>query len=315
MSKEIQATKQTFATHTEFTYGLQSCLFFLACAWGIGINTAFAQTVDATHTSSESPSFLAAAWYLPDEPLLGFVEIPAGPFPMGSNPLIDPMAFENERWSESRRQGAVDIPAYYMARYETTLAQYQVFIDATGYNSAQLSRSEDSALPAAGVSWTDAMAYARWLEREMKSSDTTPVELRSLLQSGWRLTLPNEAEWEKAARGTESRIFPWGNQARKDRANFSSSGPLPVGSFPCPECPYGLRDMSGNVWEWTRSPYQPYPFTSDDDFENLLEDALWVMRGGSFNDVENNARVAVRGAADPAARRPFIGFRLVISSN
>jgi formylglycine-generating enzyme required for sulfatase activity len=73
--------------------------------------------------------------------------------------------------------------------------------------------------------------------------------------------------------------------------------------------------MSGNVWEWTRSPYQPYPLTSDDDFENLAEDALWVMRGGSFNDVENNIRTAVRDAADPGARRPFIGFRLVISSN
>lgn len=234
---------------------------------------------------------------------------------MGSNPLLDPMAFENERWSEARRQGTVDLPAFYMSRYETTLAQFQSFVDATGYNTAQLPQAEDSSLPASGVSWTDALAYARWLEKEMMTSNVTPPELRNLLQSGWRLTLPDEAEWEKAARGAESRIFPWGNQARKDRANYSSSGPLPIGSFSCPECPYGLRDMSGNVWEWTRSPYQPYPFTVDDDFENLSDDALWVMRGGSFNDAENNVRAAVRGAADPAARRPFIGFRLVITSN
>jgi len=264
---------------------------------------------------SDIPSFRASLWFLPDEPLLGFVEIPAGPFPMGSNPLIDPMAFENERWSDSRRQGAVDLSTYYIARFETTVAQFQAFVDATDYSAAQLGEMRDGTLPASGVSWTDALAYARWLEMEMKASPETPAELVKLLQDGWHLTLPDEAQWEKAARGTESRIFPWGNQPRKDRANFSGSGTVPVGSFSCPECPYGLKDMSGNVWEWTRSPYQPYPFTPDDDFENLAEDALWVMRGGSFNDVENNIRTAVRGAADPGARRLFIGFRLVISRN
>lgn len=265
--------------------------------------------------NSESPSFRVTAWHLPDEALLGFVEIPAGPFPMGSNPLIDPMAFENERWSNSRRQGTVELPAYYIARYETTIAQFQSFIEATGYSAAQLGDTTSGDMPVSGVSWTDALAYTHWLDAELKNSPETPSELRALLNNGWRLTLPDEAEWEKAARGTESRIFPWGNQARKDRANYSSGGPVSVGITLCPECPYGLRDMSGNVWEWTRSPYQPYPFTKDDDKANLGEDALWVMRGGSFNDMENNARTAVRGAADPGARRPFIGFRTVISNN
>jgi formylglycine-generating enzyme required for sulfatase activity len=289
------------------------CMFAGGTLWS---GSALAQaTADNAAGNLQSAAFRATAWNLPDEPLLGFTEIPAGSFPMGSNPLIDPMAFENERWSDSRRQGVVELPAYYIARFETTVGQFQAFIDATSYSAAQLDDSGQQNLPASGVSWTDALAYARWLESEMKSSDQTPAELRRLLDIGWHLTLPNEAEWEKAARGTESRIYPWGNQARKDRANFAGSGPVPVGSIPCPECPYGIKDMSGNVWEWTRSPYQPYPFTSDDDFENLAEDALWVMRGGSFNDAENNIRTAVRGAADPGARRPFIGFRLVISSN
>jgi len=88
---------------------------------------------------------------------------------------------------------------------------------------------------------------------------------------------------------------------------------MAVGSFSCPECQFGLMDMSGNVWEWTRSPYQNYPFDSADDRGNLSEDALWIMRGGSYNDEANNARAAVRGAADPGARRPFIGFRVVLS--
>ena len=289
------------------------CMFAGGTLWS---GSALAQaTADNAAGNLQSAAFRATAWNLPDEPLLGFTEIPAGSFPMGSNPLIDPMAFENERWSDSRRQGVVELPAYYIARFETTVGQFQAFIDATSYSAAQLDDSGQQNLPASGVSWTDALAYARWLESEMKSSDQTPAELRRLLDIGWHLTLPNEAEWEKAARGTESRIYPWGNQARKDRANFAGSGPVPVGSIPCPECPYGIKDMSGNVWEWTRSPYQPYPFTSDDDFENLAEDALWVMRGGSFNDAENNIRTAVRGAADPGARRPFIGFRLVISNN
>lgn len=71
--------------------------------------------------------------------------------------------------------------------------------------------------------------------------------------------------------------------------------------------------MSGNVWEWTRSPYQPYPFDSTDEGEGLGADALWVMRGGSFTDPERNVRAAIRGGGDPGARRPFMGFRVAIS--
>ena len=88
---------------------------------------------------------------------------------------------------------------------------------------------------------------------------------------------------------------------------------MPVGSFDCPECPFGLFDMSGNVWEWTRSPYQSYPYDPTDDRENLEIDALWVMRGGSFADPARNVRAAIRGGGDPGVRRPFMGFRLVLS--
>ena len=88
---------------------------------------------------------------------------------------------------------------------------------------------------------------------------------------------------------------------------------MPVGSYRCDDCPYGLADMSGNVWEWTRSPYQPYPFTADDDSNSLRDDALWVMRGGSFVDPERNIRTGTRGGGDPGARRPFMGFRVALS--
>jgi formylglycine-generating enzyme required for sulfatase activity len=73
--------------------------------------------------------------------------------------------------------------------------------------------------------------------------------------------------------------------------------------------------MSGNVWEWTRSPYQPYPYDPTDDARTTGEDALWVMRGGSFNDAEQMARGSARGAADPGVRRAFIGFRIVLTPN
>lgn len=124
---------------------------------------------------------------------------------------------------------------------------------------------------------------------------------------------PSEAQWEKAARGTDGRIYPWGNEPRSDRAVFATRGTAPVGSKDCPECPYGLADMAGNVWEWTRSPYQPYPYDEADDREGLDTEALWVMRGGAFNDTERNVRAAGRGGADPGARRPFIGFRIVLT--
>ena len=71
--------------------------------------------------------------------------------------------------------------------------------------------------------------------------------------------------------------------------------------------------MSGNVWEWTRSPYQRYPYDPTDEREDLDADALWVMRGGHFGDPERYVRAAIRGGADPGARRAFIGFRVVVS--
>jgi len=263
--------------------------------------------------AQNEPTFDPTAWHLPDEALLGFVEIPEGPFAMGSDPRVDRMAFANERWSNFMRQGNVNLPMFYIQRYEVTTAQYRAFANATGYLADPQSLAQADIYPAAFVSWTDALAYARWLQSELASSSQTPATIRQLLNEGWKITLASEAQWEKAARGTEGNIFPWGNQPDASKANINSAASDPVGDQGCSDCAYGLADMSGNLFEWTRSPYQPYPYTSEDDRDNLMEDALWVIRGGSFNDQINNARAAVRGAADPGARRNFIGFRLVLS--
>lgn len=220
------------------------------------------------------------------------VVIPAGEFLMGSDSAADP----------------VDLDVFYIARHETTVAQFRAFVGATNFRVDPKALEGEPELPVGNVSWPDALAYCRWLETTLRESPHAPAELARRLGEGWHVSLPSEAEWEKAARGTDGRIFPWGNEPRRDRANYRSTSRVPVGSFPCPECPFGLADMSGNVWELTRSPFDEASGNVD-----LDADALFVMRGGSYADSEENVRAAVRGGADPGVRRPFIGFRVVIT--
>jgi formylglycine-generating enzyme required for sulfatase activity len=290
----------------------------------LGILYPFAQSVaEAEVADSPLPTggpadlsrFRADAWFLPDELLLGFVHVPGGPFHMGSDPAVDSKAFDNERWSQTAPQGTVEVPDFYIGRYEVTVAQYRAFTEATGHTVSDSTLAAPADHPAVGVTWPDALAYVRWLQKELTASSATPPELRRLLTEGWKVTLPTEAEWEKAARGTDGRIYPWGNEPNPARANFASQSLRPVGSYECAECAYGLADMSGNAWEWTRSPYQPLPYDATDDREGLEADALWVMRGGSFADPPELVRAAIRGGADPGVRRwgEFIGFRLALT--
>ena len=199
------------------------------------------------------------AWYLPDEPLLGFVKIPAGTFTMGSNPALDRLAYENERWSSARRQGSVELADFYIGKFEVTLAQFWNYAQENPTLADKIPADVPGNIPITNITWPEALGYARWLQGKMESSPNTPEELRSYLASGARISLPSEAEWEKAARGTDGRLFPWGNMPSMEFANYDSSIPLPVGSKPCDQCAFGLQDMSGNVWELTRSPLQAYP--------------------------------------------------------
>jgi formylglycine-generating enzyme required for sulfatase activity len=281
----------------------------------IETESAAAPSLPPIGETASAQRFRADAFYLPDEPLLGFVEIPGGRFVMGSDPSVDRTAFENERWSAERFQGNVDLPAYLIGRYEVTVAQFRAFVEATRHEADRRALSGPSDHPVTYVSWADALSYARWLEETLIAFPETPPELRRLLEEGWRLSLPDEAQWEKAARGTDGRIFPWGNAPREACANFGAGAIMPVGAFQHAGCGTALADMSGNVWELTRSAYQPYPFDPDDDWDELDTDALIVMRGGSFRDAASNVRAAVRGGVDPGARREFIGFRLALSSD
>ena len=290
---------------------------FIVATWGaLYISQSLSET-DATERDApiaDVAGFSRDAWFLPDDDLLGFVEIPAGPFVMGSDPAVDSLAFELEAWGAGRVQGIVELPVFFIGRYEVTVAQFARFARSAGYRpveEATLHQPLDH--PVTSVTWTDALAYTRWLDATLRESESTPPELARRLEEGWRVSLPTEAQWEKAARGGDARIYPWGNEPSADHANFRSRGTTPVGSFDCPGCAHGLADMSGNVWEFTRSPYQPYPYDASDDADDIESAALWVMRGGSFGDPEQHIRVANRGGVDPGARETFIGFRLVIS--
>ncbi len=270
-------------------------------------------SLPSTQVSADSLRFRGDAWFLPDEELLGFVEVPAGPFLMGSDPDLDPLAFGNEHWADTGGRASVDVPTFYIGRYETTVAQFRAFVEETGYRGDPAAAAGRGDQPVSAVSWTDALSYARWMDAQLRASPDVPAQLVRVLGEGWQITLPTEVQWEKAARGSDGRIYPWGDEPRPDRANFMSGGVEPVGNRPCPECPYGLADMAGNVWEWTRTPFEATPYDLEAAPRDLREDALWVMRGGSFADQAQNVRTAVRGGADPGARRPFIGFRLAIS--
>ena len=256
--------------------------------------------------------------YLPADSMLGFVEIPSGVFVMGSDPGRDSLSFNVEWWGNGRVQGQPDVPTFFLSRYEVTVAQYAAFVNASGHpvlDPQAVQGSPDH--PVTWVAWTDAIAYAGWLDQELRAraeQGTIPNTLGDLLRNGWRVSLPDEAQWEKAARGIDGRIYPWGDTPEPEYANYRARSTTPVGAFSCPRCAHGLSDMGGNVWEWTVSPYQPYPFRESDDGETLRSEALWVMRGGGFSDSEQMIRSANRGGADPGARRPFIGFRVALVS-
>ena len=141
---------------------------------------------------------------------------------------------------------------------------------------------------------------------------------RRVREHGWWVTLPSELEWEKSARGgLRDSIFSWDNEPDPNLANYDESGigdTSTVGCFPANG--FGLYDMIGSVWEWTRTHYSSYPYRADDGSEELKADdrILRVVRGGSWSGGRAGARCAFRSGSHPGSRRSGFGFRVVLRS-
>ena len=269
------------------------------------------------------PRFRQDAWYLPGEPLLGFAEIPEGSFLMGSDKGRDPDAYDDEL-----PQHEVALPTYYMARCPVTVAQFRSFVEDSGHEpSDRDSLGGVANHPVVWVSWYDAIAYCEWLTERLKKWDETPEPLAGLLhRDEWVVRLPTEAEWEKAARGPDGHVFPWGDEADPNRANYGDTSigtTSAVGCFPGGASPYGVLDMSGNVWEWTLSLWGEdlakadfgYPYQPNDGREDIGagRDVVRVLRGGAFYHSQNYVRCAYRYRYNPYYRYDYDGFRIVVA--
>ena len=240
-----------------------------------------------------------------------YVYVPPGPFTLGStdvrvsnlNEADGSQAFDVELAEQE-----IALPGYFIARSPVTQSDYAAFAGATGrevpfldddysrpYNWDRERRTHPEGRaehPVVLVSWYDAQAYCQWL--------------------GGRL--PSEAEWEKAARGTDRREWPWGNVWQPGRCNSSEAGlgsTTPVGRFsPAGDSPCGAMDMAGNVWEWCGSLYRDYPYDARDGREDLAAEGRRTMRGGAFGLNRNKVRCAFRNRATPDDRGFTIGFRV-----
>ena len=235
------------------------------------------------------------------EPELIFIR--AGRFTMGSDKTRDPQAFDREL-----PQHQVYVGNFYIAKYPVTNAEYKRFVDTTGHREPYHWQSEDHELfrgadqPVVCVNWRDANAYCQWLSR----------------MTGKSYRLPTEAEWEKAARGPDRQIYPWGNQWDAKRCNTPEGGPArttPVAQYsPQGDSPYGVADMAGNVWEWTRSLYGGYPYDPKDGREDPVASGARTLRGGSWLTPPRGARVSFRGDSLPDDFLDLIGFRVCVAA-
>jgi len=217
--------------------------------------------------------------------------VPAGEFTMGS-----------DQQGDEKPMHQVTLESFFAEKYPVTNALYARFIEAGGYENEQwwtragwewarrMGRTQPAfwddekwnrpEYPVVGVTWYEAWAYAHWAGRRLLT----------------------EAEWEKAARGADGRAYPWGDEFDGEKCNVGtgkmfgqSGGTTPVGQYsPAGDSPYGCVDMAGNVWEWTSSLYQPYPYRADDGRESVEVQGDRVERGGSWFNALPYARCAVR---------------------
>jgi formylglycine-generating enzyme required for sulfatase activity len=232
------------------------------------------------------------------------VYVPAGEFLMGSDKTKDSQAFDNEL-----PQHTVYLDAFWIDQTEVTNAEYAGCAasgqctppheTSSSNRSSYYGNSQFDSYPVINMDWSQATAYCAWAGRR----------------------LPSEAEWEKAARGTDSRIYPWGNDISCNQSNYwgkdggCKGDTSRVGSYPSGASPYGALDMAGNVWEWVNdwfgsSYYQNSPARNPGGPDSGTSH---VLRGGSWNINVRLVRSAYRSDYAPVNRLYFIGFRCAAS--
>jgi formylglycine-generating enzyme required for sulfatase activity/nucleoside phosphorylase len=267
-------------------------------------------------------------------PDISWCEIPSGEVTIGTSDqkrgILELQPWSSE-WKYSRETPSFScrVPRFLISRYPVTQAQFQAFRDAAdGYRNDEwwtaeglkwrsivISGGEDSNRgspnsPAVNVSWYEASAFCNWMA----------------YRTGRRVRLPTEPEWEKAARGTDERVFPWGDEFSRIFCNAEDTGigfPSPVGCFPFPNPPWGEMtplDMAGNVWEWCSTICElkgepgrfPYPYDAGDGREasDASDDYFRVVRGGCYSNKPFLVRVSYRGRDSPSVQLPYQGFRV-----
>ena len=241
---------------------------------------------------------------------LELIRIPGGEFLMGSDEDLDMNSIDREYPLHP-----VYLPDFFIGKYLITNLQYDVFLKSSNYQkppdwdeaTANTSKGE---YPVINVSWYDAMAFCEWMSEKTKKS----------------ISIPSEAEWEKASRGINGRIYPWGNKWDNSFCNTNASetlGPTQVGRYsPRGDSPFGCSDMAGNIWEWTCSnwgenPITPqfmYPYDPNDGRENIdaPNNMLRIVRGGAWCHEPKRARCAFRGRYFPDVKLNRRGFRVVL---
>ena len=214
------------------------------------------------------------------------ISIPGGEFSMGTD-SGDP---------DQAPAHSVSVAAFKLDKTEATNAEFAAFVTATSYKTTAEESGEGSWRdyaegrddhPVVKVSWADATAFCTWAGKR----------------------LPTEAEWEYAARGTDGRIYPWGNEWNPDACNGRERGirsTTAVGSFPAGASPFGVLDMAGNVREWTADWYDKYPGSS---FSSAYFKKFRVHRGGGWYDPPEALRTTVRNAGPPETANDDLGFR------
>lgn len=232
-----------------------------------------------------------------------WVKIPAGEFIMGSDKSKDKDAFEWEL-----PQHRMHLPDYWIAKTPVTVAQFAQFVKATNHKTT--AEIEGKAYVYDGSKW-DWVEGADWAHPRGPKSNVMQKANHPVICVSWtdavafcqwaKVRLPTEAEWEKAARGDDGRIYPWGNEAPdKTRCNFNMNeqDTTSVGNYAKGASPYGCLDMAGNVWEWTGTKW----LSSYEDYAKKVENSLEggssrVVRVGSFDDNHWYVRCAARGSA------------------